>query len=445
MYSNFLNIQKSKNYKQMKDKILFILCFVFCLSGAFIACDDALGPDYLSKDGTKPAPLSNVEVTPIPGGAKISYTLPENNDLLGVKAYYTLPGGQDAVVRSSIYKNEVILTGLIKLESTKVRLVTFDHSGNESDPVSTEFVPLTAPVITAAQSTVVEPDFGGAKFSFENDSESALDMYIMVNLKTKDASADSIVLLDVRNFGLEKPKPFIIRGFDVKPYDFFIFYKDRWDNVSDTVKVNIEPIFEEKLPGDVMERYRLPHDMPEFGGTYPDDFPSHGLWSPERMYDGKIDLNGAEGWRGYDGPEAETYDPEPVEEYRSPFDPKRVTAHLYTIDLGGPRVLSRFTYHPLTSGYFAGGGWKIIDVWGTNETPNADGSFDGWTKLVEDFEFEVPKNHNARKREIIHNGLEVPMPSVPVRYLRFAFKKNYSTILAFNATEVSFYGQVLDK
>ncbi len=46
----------------------------------------------LSKDNTAPDPIKNTQVTNLVGAALITYTLPDNENLLYVKAVYTLNG-----------------------------------------------------------------------------------------------------------------------------------------------------------------------------------------------------------------------------------------------------------------------------------------------------------------------------------------------------------------
>ncbi|MCG8310283.1 MAG: DUF4959 domain-containing protein [Cytophagales bacterium] len=428
----------------MKKLILNISSVVlgFILS----SCQEEIGRNPFVFDGISPGEVTAVEATPIPGGAVIRYQLPADKDLLGVKVDYVLPSGARAMVSASLYTNEVEVLGMLDEKQVTVDVITFDHSGNESDGVPVSFVPLPAPVNAVASSLEITTDFSGARFSFENPTGAALDMFIFTRERDSISGESSLVLLRTFLTADDEPKSFAVRSpeFTTDDREFIGLFRDRWGNFSDSVKVTLNPLFEEEIPKSGHARYPLPHDVPVFGGNLPDDLPSHGLWTPEGLYDGVIDVENPSGFRTLDGAGSDQYDPEPLPEYRDQFDPTRGTAHLYTIDLGVSAQLSRFTYHPLTSGFFSLGGWRIFDVWGTNETPNTDGTFDGWTLLLDGIEVETPENANARKKEIQTEGVEFLFNSETVRYIRFAWRKNYTPIKSFNATEITFYGKVLE-
>ncbi|MDN5211355.1 DUF4959 domain-containing protein [Fulvivirgaceae bacterium BMA12] len=428
----------------MKRLTLILSTLVYGSFFILSSCDEELGRGPISRDATIPGVVTNVEVTPTPGGALLQYKLPSDEDLLGVRVDYILPRGEETSVSTSLYSNQIEVVGLLDEENITVQVVAFDQSGNDSEPVSVSFTPLKAPVNAAAASLQIRPDFGGAKYSFENPTGAALDLFAFTRQKDETSGESSLVLLSAKGFIDKQPTPFSERGFDANEREFIGLFRDRWGNFSDSVKITLTPLFEEEIPKSGHSRYNLPHDVPVFGGSEPGDEPSFGLWTPEGFYDGVIDVEGVSGFRTLDGAGSDQFDPNPLPEYRDQFDPTRVTAHLYTIDLGVSVQLSRFTYHPLTSGFFSLGGWRIFDVWGTNETPNPEGTLDGWTLLLDRIEVETPENANERRAEIQTEGVEFLFNSETVRYIRFAWRENYTPIKSFNATEITFYGKIVD-
>ena len=68
----------------MKKNLLYILSVLL-----LIACSEE-ERTFVKTDSVAPQPVSNVEVTNIPGGAILKYTLPDDEDLLWVKANYEL-------------------------------------------------------------------------------------------------------------------------------------------------------------------------------------------------------------------------------------------------------------------------------------------------------------------------------------------------------------------
>lgn len=424
----------------MKKKIYFkILSAMLCLTALISSCGDEEKRGPLVTDAINPGPVTGLVATPTPGGAKLTYVLPLDKDILGVQVAYKLPSGEDSFLNASLYKNSIDIVGLLEVKETTVKVITTDQGGNESEPVSISFTPLEAPVNEAANSLEITPDFGGAKFNFTNPTAAALDFFYF----TEGANNEE-VLLGSNSYATDEEQSFTERGFDTELREFSGYFRDRWGNVSETIKVSLKPLFEQVIPKTGHSRYTLPHDVPVYGGNVPGDTPAS-LWTPEQFYDDVIDIVGPTGFRTLDGAGSDDFDPNPLPEYRNQFNPSKVTAHLYTIDLGVSAKLSRFTYHPLVSGYFRLGGWRIFDVWGTNETPNAEGTFDGWTKLLDNVEPVTPDNANQLRDEIITKGVEFLFNSETVRYIRFAWKENYTPIKSFNATEITFYGKVLDE
>lgn len=90
---------------------------------------------------------------------------------------------------------------------------------------------------------------------------------------------------------------------------------------------------------------------------------------------------------------------------------------------------------------------RIFEVWGTNSMPDADGSWENWTKLA-DCEIVKPSglpgnNLNDADKEALENGHEFNFAddSPQVRYIRFRIKETFDPkrIYVF-FSELSFYG-----
>ncbi|MCT4587545.1 MAG: DUF4959 domain-containing protein [Carboxylicivirga sp.] len=429
----------------MKNLIVKILLCSVLVFAVLQSCKEEGLVGVRNDDGVPPGKLTEVEVKAVSGGAIISYKLPDDDDIMGAKATLVDKNGIERNFLSSIYTNELIIDGLVDYEETKVLVYAIDKGGNQSEPNSVSFTPLLAPVDYAAESTKIEPTFGGCQVTFDNPSGSSLNMFLFVREWDPETGVDSTTLLNTYAYTSEEVKPVKERGFDTNEKEFFLMFKDRWNNFSDTIKEIIEPIYEIQIPYKNFKRHRLPHDVPIFGGNMEGDDPSHGLWNDVFGWDGEVSYTHVKGFRTLDGAGSNAYDPDPLPEFQDPFDPTRVTAQLFTLDLGAVCQLSRFTYHPLHSGYFALGGWRIFEVYGSTD-PDPDGSMDGWFKLLDRTEVETPENHQERKNEIITQGLNFDfLTSQEVRYVRFAFYANYTTLLSFNASEIAFYGSVVEE
>ena len=75
----------------MKNNSLKSLAVLFAVSLVTSACKEEYnGPEYSA--GPAPAPVTQVVATPMPGGADITYSVPEDKDLLYVEADVAVPG-----------------------------------------------------------------------------------------------------------------------------------------------------------------------------------------------------------------------------------------------------------------------------------------------------------------------------------------------------------------
>ena len=123
------------------------------------------GPD---NDTSLPGTVSDVRTESIPGGAILRYKLPDNTDLMYVKATYHVGKGEKKEARASIYSNSLTVEGFGDTNPHKVAISCVDRTENEGKPVEVEIVPLTPPVKTVFESVRMDATFGGIYVSFQN-------------------------------------------------------------------------------------------------------------------------------------------------------------------------------------------------------------------------------------------------------------------------------------
>ncbi len=428
----------------MKYIIKNFLVFASIFMTILCSCEDEGLIGVKFDDGAAPGALSNIEIVPTMGGAIINYKLPDDEDILAAEVKINQDGIQKTF-SSALYKSSVEIKGLLLLESVEVEIYALDKGGLKGPSSILSFVPLVAPVVEAANTVEIAPDFGGCKVSVQNPTESALNMFLFVRQWDDETGRDSTTLLSTHTFLNDEIEPISERGFDSKEVEFFVLFKDRFGNYSDTVKQILTPIYEIMIPKENHSHYRLPHDVPVHGGGDVNDPPSYGVWSPEAFWDGNI-LGYGGGFYTLDSPQVPFYDENPLPEFTDEFDPTRAIGFPFTMDLGAVANLSRFTYHPNPGGFFEYGGWKTFAMYGSKETPNEEGTMDGWFELLPKTTVETPENHLALKDEIIANGVNFNVEtSQEVRYIRIVFYENYTPIPVFNASEISFFGQVVDE
>lgn len=196
-----------------------------------------------AKDNIAPGPVSNPQVENLNGGAKITYTLPDDDDLLGVKAVYSL---NDDVLRSayaSALNDSIVLDGYGNTEEHIVTLFTLDKSGNESVPVSVAINPLKPPVELIRQSLEVQKSFGGIYLKWNN----AMKKEIAITLYAAD-STGYMQYYDAYYSNAEAGAT-SFRGFESVSHDFRIEIRDRWNNYASPLDTAIIPMQEQNIFG----------------------------------------------------------------------------------------------------------------------------------------------------------------------------------------------------
>ena len=368
----------------------------------------------LENDDIPPKPVTNPLVENLSGGAKITYTLPNDPDLLYVEAEFESQKGTIRSVKATSYDNSLTIDGFRDTLTYKVKLYSIDRSENRSLPIIVDVVPLSPPVKEAYKSLIVVPDFGGITLSFINLSEANLEIHVL----TKDSLGDWI---PVENFYTKnKAGSYSTRGFEAIETQFGIFISDRWNNRSDTAKYALIPLFEEKVDKSKFKIYLLPTDTK--GGH------ASATWTLDKMWDDQIPA---------DAPVYHTA-------------PGTGMPQWCTFDMGARVQLSRFkAWSRLTANMiYNAGSIKKYEIWGSSSIPSSDGSWAGWIKLM-DCEAKKPSGlpigTNTNDDVLYANAGEdftFPMNTPPVRYIRIKTLETWGKVDYVFINEFTFWGQV---
>src|SRR5690606_12381160 len=147
----------------MRKNIYFIMA-VFALS-VFFGCkpekDRPAGGTWNSE------PLKGYKVTPINGGATITYDIPRDPEILYIMAEYER-NGKTFTEKSSIHKNSLTIEGFNTTEKVKATLYKVNKQEKRSDPLDIEFEPLESLVSIAKNSLEMAPGFAGVVASWDN-------------------------------------------------------------------------------------------------------------------------------------------------------------------------------------------------------------------------------------------------------------------------------------
>jgi hypothetical protein len=449
-----------------------ILFFIFLLMPVLLwQCTDV--KDWHDpEDNVAPGSVSNVRVENINGGAKIKYTLPADNDLLGVKAIVFFKAENETRVFSSAFCDSILIEGAPDTNEYTVNLYVLDKSHNESAPVETSIKPLIPPVELVRQSLRMNPTFGGIYINWENTAESdiAISMY-------KKDSVGEFVLYDT--YYSKTSGYFSFRGLENTAQDFRFEIRDKWRNYSTPLDTVLTPLFEEEIFGrdqytgvDIWQRYGCPETS-----VYRGDITNQSTGSSNTfrmIHDGRL-FDGTYYWHSSDfGNNLAQFISWPnTTDYAMPT--------YFIIDMGRSASYSRLRYWMRArTPYFSGASFTSLEVWATNEPkPIAtigDGSKEDnlkywtqwpevggtdqwkndWVKLA-DYVIIFPSGIapdvanaaylTAEDQAFVAAGFEVEIDPAyanqPFRYVRFVIRKNNDTN-QIQLAELKFWGAYAD-
>jgi len=133
---------------------------------------------YAKWTDAPPGKIINPVVENLPGGARISYTLPDDIiNLLYVKVVYYI-NGLECNSSASYYLNSVEVMGFGTTDEQTVLLYCVSRSGKHSEPVFVKIQPTTPPVLLIRESMTMVATFGGIYFQWKNEHRA----FVKINL-----------------------------------------------------------------------------------------------------------------------------------------------------------------------------------------------------------------------------------------------------------------------
>lgn len=400
--------------KIMKNVLIkngcLLVYFVFILS----ACSsDENANEPLVNNSNPPNQVSEVTVVNLAGKSEIKYKLPDDPNLLYVKATYVLETGREMEVKATYYNRSVMIDGYANAGEYEVKLYTVNRSEVASDPITVTINPKESALFDVFRSLKVGADFGGLFIEADNPDRAEIAILVMEKDDNDDWVANGNSIYTSTNEINRN-----VRGLDTLNYELAFTIRDRFLNTSDTLFTTIKPIFETEIPAGQYAGYPLPGDAPT------NDF-GFGL---DRLFD-----NNFRGW-----PRIYITDASPP------------APHSFTIDLGQEIKLSRvkiWDYPQQSSGlsYYWHFNMREFEIWGSNN-PSPDGSFDSWDKLGT---YEVIKpsglpltQQNNEDIEFAQDGFNWPIPitAPKYRYLRINNLENWGGTGRLAIAEMRVYG-----
>ncbi|MCU7552533.1 DUF4959 domain-containing protein [Chitinophagaceae bacterium LB-8] len=382
------------------------------IAGFLFSCQKLSGDEHeaLFKDGKKPLPVSNVQVKNLPGGAMLTYDLPNDPSVLYVQADYAVNSKTNQQKKVSYYVDSMLVNGFEKVGAYTVTLRTVSRGEVLSDAVTVTVNPQTPPYVSIRQTLQLFADFGGVNVAYQNPDESEVGIVTLVDTAGK---AEYIYT----EYTKKKEGNFSVRGFSPKTRKFGAYVRDRWGNSSDTVWANITSLNEVELSRTIMKGLYLPGDQTGCCGA-----------TLARL----ITNNGAVD----------------AAQWGTPLATDSLPARI-TFDLGATVKLSRIRWWMRKNGTaeFINGTPKFYKIYGSNN-PNPNGALDNsWVQLGGLYELVKPSGlpygqRSAADNQVVNDGTEVvfPLPAVSMRYFRVVMLQNYAGSSAMDFAAFKFWG-----
>lgn len=411
----------------MKAFLNIVLLFLLVISGG--CKEDFVGQPAI--DGVAPGKVKNPVAESIPGGAKITYDLPNDYDLLGVKAVYYVKGEQKYSI-SSMYNNFVTVEGYGTTEEQKVYLYTLDKSNNESAPVEVKIQPGTPPGEVILNTLEMVEDFGGVLLTWKNPMKANIALYLLAADEQGELQLAKIV------YSSATEGSYNLRGFDDAEREFGVYIRDRWDNYTPVKSGTYKPYFEFKLDKTLWKRKILRGDnTTQYNNT---------SWAFEKMFDEIV--SGSNGWH--------------TKSQSNPF--------YFTIDLGVTAKLSRYElFQRLNMAYrhYNPKRWRIYGC--VEPRTDMDWSDEYWIGVLDDDKNMIEEpGFKEDWALLIESTIEKPSGSgpiitdddleaanlghgfffgadtPPVRYIRFQVDETFGGSKSFHISELSLFGQLVN-
>jgi hypothetical protein len=378
------------------------------LLALFCACAEDNRPE-IRMDSNPPKPVSGVNVINIPGGAVLRYQLPDDEDLLYVKAVYSYKEGHRAEVRSSLYCDSLKILGFGTEDERNVELVAVDRSKNESTPVKAVIKPLEAPVNTIGKTIKMMPDFGGVHLYWHNPDRAE----IAIVLEKEDHNNEFVPVEAFYSTVVDGDVA--ARGMDTIPGNFRVYVQDRWENRSAVTEEILTPLFEQQFDRTKFKTLFLEGDEPDAFG-----------WVLSNVFDGDLTTG---------------------------FHTGQGLGHWpqwFSFDMGVTGKISRVKLWQRGDMWpFRHGNPKRYEIWGTNDAARLN-DWDVWIKMIECESIKpsgLPIGQNTDEdNAIVAAGEEFACPAeMPaVRYLRMKVLENWSGGDFVHFMEFAVYGQIIE-
>jgi hypothetical protein len=174
------------------NNIRKIAVFMLLAVAGFYACEEGERYEISSDDTTPPHAPTVDSIIALPGGARIFYKIPGDEDLLSIEAAFTATNGDVVKSAVSLLAPPVLeIFGFSDTPEQKIDFYALDRAGNKS-PIQTLTVRPEEPTYSRVANTLnVYAGFGSLLITWENELE--VDVNVFVDFTFSDNGTERSV------------------------------------------------------------------------------------------------------------------------------------------------------------------------------------------------------------------------------------------------------------
>lgn len=366
-----------------------------------------------SNDPAIPLQVSNIKVENQAGKAVLSFSLPNDPNLLYVKASYTLSTGRQVEVKASYHSSSLIVDGYADTLEHEVKVYSVSRSEVSSEPVIVKIKPGEAPIWKVYKSINVLSAFGGYNMTASNEIRADISLLVLKKNAFNEYETDINKSVYTNTDAIESK----IRGLDTTEHTFGFLVTDKWGNTTDTLYQTVKPLFETQFLPANFSSFVLPGDAPQV---------TNGA-ALQYIWDEKL------GW--------------PWTSFTNQV-PGGSGPHMITFNLGTTGKVSRVWIRPFPEGtrYYYLSTMKRFEIYGSAD-PSLSGELDASWVLLGSYTVVKPSGlpygtDNTLDQTTAADGFnwEVDLLAPKIRYMRIRCLENFAGGTAQSINELKVYG-----
>jgi len=247
-----------------------------------IGCEEAKRYEISGNDNTPPGRPIFIDSEPFPGGARVFFRPPSDEDVLLIEAAYLNALGKTVRFSASYFAGSLDVYGFGSEGEHTIEMYAVDRTGNRSASIRETVTALEPPVATMAKSVQVMPSFASMLLKWYNLWMEPLYVSVDISYIQNGTRYDHSVVLATSANQSETRSIDGLNLFNNEPVSVKVTVRDKYHNTVEAEETSIM-LLSDGLLG------KTGWSLPASGTMMDGVAQANGLY-PERLIDGNIDF-----------------------------------------------------------------------------------------------------------------------------------------------------------